>query len=161
MTSGHGTRTEVVVVAAAHRTEAERVVLEGKSSLHTTRLVVQTSHERVAEFSSLYIVYGVAIDVDIVVFCTKGPVFEPCCTETIPHLAGISVAVGANDGQVLRNVVVFTQLRFRKGEGRLVDDSVVGLFVRLRHCRLCESERSIAQGDCCQFKLFLHNRYIC
>ena len=116
LSCGEARRPEVVVVGSSHTRHGVVVVLEGQRRLLRACLVVESSHEGVAEFAAFGIVHGVAVDVHVVVLRSECAVLEAGRREPVSHLAGIDITVGRDDGDVLCHVVVLSQLCLGEGE---------------------------------------------
>ena len=133
-------RPEIVVVWTAHGRHGETVVLERQCKFHVACLGVQSSNHGISELPGFGVVHRSTVDVDLVVLLIEGTIPEPDRTEQVAHLTGIQVAVGIDDGHVLRHVIVFSQLSFGKCESLFVIYRDVLLLLPV--CALCKGRRS-------------------
>ena len=140
----HVAGAEVVVVASTHLCHAIVACLKRQREVHVAGLLVESANHGVSELSRFHIVYRGAVDIDVIVLLVESTVAESHRREKVPHLARIEVGAGVEDGDVLRHVIVFAQLCFRKSECRLVYRIGVLLFSTLRVLR--KRHRSVAKG---------------
>jgi len=128
--------SQVVIVTAAQVGHREAIVLEGARGLDTAHGVVHAADCGVVKLPRLAIVHSDAVHVDVIVTAVVGTELEAHRAPQVAHVALVNIGVRAHHDDILRHLVVFSQLGFREDEGRIV---LLELFLRLRGHHLCKA----------------------
>ena len=123
MSRGHVSRTKIVVVATRHAVHGEHVPLKRQSEIHVAGKPVQASDIGITELSTLHVIHGRAIDIDVVVLLVEATIPEAYWGEQVSHLRGVYVVGGVEDGDISRHVIVLSQLRFSESESILIQSA--------------------------------------